>query len=48
MKEIEKERPKKKDRVLHSTKLIEAGEIIAECAILMMDKDRKDIQFMDY
>lgn len=41
MKEIRKERPKKKAQVLHSTKLRDAGEIVAECAISMVEKDKQ-------
>lgn len=47
MMEREKERPKKA-KVLHSTKLTNAGEIVVECAIPMVDKDREDIQITDY
>lgn len=48
MKEIEKERPKKKFRVLHSTMLTNAGEIVVECAIPMVDKDKQDMQLTNY
>lgn len=48
MREIEKERPKKEARVLHSTKLTDTGELIAKCAIPMVDKDKQDMQLTNY
>lgn len=48
MKEIGKEKPKKKAQVLHSTRLTDAGEIVVECAIPVMEKSRDDMQITDY
>lgn len=46
--EVDKVKPKKNSRAIHSTRLIDDGDLIANVATPMIDKDDRELQVVDY